>query len=256
MYKFFSWFVFLLCIIATSCTSPPEYGKQIVEPAIILKDASSFVKYYYPLLNLEEDFIALDKNSKPMDKTVFFEALLMGTYLPLKQQTNTNTYYRLYKMPDNVSENISATIKSIAYYAYKNHQMQGKTITGFNFTDIEGNKFDSINTKGKTVVLKFWFIKCGACVAEMPELNELVKKYENNNVLFLSFAFDTKKEIQQFLTTQVFKYKVVAENRDLVKTLNITSFPTHVIINKDGIIIKAASKFKDLKVALQKHLLE
>ncbi len=248
-------FALLLGIIA-SCTSAPEYGEPVVDPSIILKDGPGFYKYYYPILNLDEDFIALDKNSKSMDKTVFFEALLMGTYLPLKQQTKTNTYYRLYKIPDNLSD-ISASIKSIAHYAYKNHILQGKTIPGFDFTDIEGNKYDSVNTKGKTVVLKFWFIGCAPCVAEIPDLNTLVAKYEDDNILFLGLAFDKKERLQQFLASKLFTYKVIAGQRDyIVDTLYITRFPTHVIINKEGVVVKAVSKFEHLEIALQKHMLK
>ncbi len=257
MCKLFFQFAILVSIMATSCMSEPEYGKPVVEPAIVLKDAPGFVKYYYPVMNLEEDFIALDMDSKPMDKTVFFEALLMGTYLPLKQQTKTNIYYRLYKMPDNVSENISATIKSKAHYAYRHHKMVGKPIPDFNFTDIDGNKYDSINIKGKVVVLKFWFIGCAPCVAEMPDLNTLVTKYKNDSILFLSLAFDKKERIQKFLATNLFNYKVVSGQKNyIVNTLNVQIYPTHIIINKEGLVIKVVNKFKDLEIALQKHILK
>jgi cytochrome oxidase Cu insertion factor (SCO1/SenC/PrrC family) len=48
-----------------------------------------------------------------------------------------------------------------------------KEIPDFNFTDLNGQNITSLNTKGKHIIIKTWFINCTACVKEFPELNEL-----------------------------------------------------------------------------------
>ena len=57
------------------------------------------------------------------------------------------------------------------------------------------NISDNTNTpdyiKVKVVVINLWFTSCAPCIEEMPELNKLVKEYENNDaVLFLALALD------------------------------------------------------------------
>lgn len=254
MQKLSSRLLLLLFYLVSSCKSEPEYGNPVIDPAVFAKDDESFAKHYYPILHLDEDFTALDQNSRPMDKTVFLEALQMGTFLPLKQKKGDSTYYRLYKISDKVP-GISATIKVLSLYAYKLHLLEGKPLPNFDFTDIKGNRYDSINTRGKTVVLKFWFTGCSPCIAEMPDLNNLMAQYQKDSVVFLSLAFDSKKSLEKFLASRKFDYPVVPQQRSyIVDSLHITSFPTHIVINKQGIITKAVSSYKYLKMTLDKEL--
>src|SRR5215217_207039 len=44
-------------------------------------------------------------------------------------------------------------------------------LADFSFTDIKGNKLSKTDLKGKVVVFNFWFVECGPCIREMPELN-------------------------------------------------------------------------------------
>lgn len=37
----------------------------------------------------------------------------------------------------------------------------GKKVPKFEFVDLNGHKYNRENTKGKILVMKFWFIGCG-----------------------------------------------------------------------------------------------
>ena len=52
---------------------------------------------------------------------------------------------------------------------------------------------------GKVVVLEFWGIHCGPCVAAIPHLNELADQFKNKPVQFIAIAVDEVIEIQRFL---------------------------------------------------------
>ena len=54
-----------------------------------------------------------------------------------------------------------------------------KSVTPFNFTDINGNLLSSDSLKGKTIVLNFWHPQCSPCIAELPELNNLVERMKD-----------------------------------------------------------------------------
>jgi tetratricopeptide (TPR) repeat protein len=49
----------------------------------------------------------------------------------------------------------------------------------FSAIDLQGKTIRLADLKGKIVVINIWGIGCGPCIAEMPRLNELVKKYSN-----------------------------------------------------------------------------
>jgi peroxiredoxin len=69
-------------------------------------------------------------------------------------------------------------------------------------------------------------------------------------------ATDTNQELEKFLTKKTFNYAVVPNQKSFItETLNINTFPTHIIINKKGKISKAVSDFKELSIALKKESL-
>src|SRR5690606_15029725 len=96
------------------------------------------------------------------------------------------------------------------------------------------NHYTNENTKGKTLILKTWFINCKACVAEFPELNEFVEKHKHrNDIVFVSLALDTKSELEDFLQKKYFEYEVVPNQEEFIEKLNLQIYPTHIIVDKD-----------------------
>jgi thiol-disulfide isomerase/thioredoxin len=132
--------------------------------------------------------------------------------------------------------------------------MKGKELQGFNFTDLDGKVYDKVTTAGKIVVLKCWFIGCVPCIEKMPALKELVNQYKNQrDIVFVSLAFDKKEDLKKFLAKKTFDYAVVANQKDyLIKDLEVTSFPTHILINKKGKVVKVAGSYEEMETALKK----
>ena len=74
----------------------------------------------------------------------------------------------------------------------------------------------------------------------MPDLNELVKEYENNDaVLFLALALDEKDpRLNKFLETHIFNYNIVPDSQDYVtKKLQVSAFPTHIVLDKSSNVV-------------------
>ena len=46
------------------------------------------------------------------------------------------------------------------------------------------NRIRTKDLKGKINVINFWFMKCAPCIAEIPALNTLVKKYKGKDINF------------------------------------------------------------------------
>ena len=115
--------------------------------------------------------------------------------------------------------------------------MVGKPAPPFTVTDINGNEYSLETLKGKVVVLNLWFIQCKPCIIEMPELNGLVSKYKNDDVVFLGISIsDSKEDLKEFLSTTQFDYAIVPKNRSMMEKFNSNTFPTNIIIDKNGIV--------------------
>lgn len=249
-------YIFLFPVLVyCSCKQTSTYGIPVEDPVDILKDQTSFLKYYNTL-KLSADFIALDASSKIITRGEFLKQVSSGAYLPLRLTSKDSVYYKLYKI--NTPTDYMIWIKDMGDREYKHYQMEGKTLPKFNFIDLDGRIYNQETTKGKIVVLKFWFIGCVPCVQEMPALNKLVNQYKNRkDIVFVSLAFDKKEDLKKFLVKTTFNYAVVANQKDyLIKDLGITSFPTHTVINKKGIVVKVLDSYKEMESVLKKESLK
>ena len=117
---------------------------------------------------------------------------------------------------------------------------------------LNGTKISSKEYKGKVIVLNFWFTGCGPCKQEIPELNELVIKYKNKNVVFLACALDDDKQLlKKYLKQNPFSYGIIPDARKIVAEYKVSSYPTHIIVDKDGnIITRIIGGGRDIKSSL------
>ena len=69
----------------------------------------------------------------------------------------------------------------------------------------------------------------------MPYLNKLVEEYKDEDVQFLALTFDSVVDVNQFLIDTNFDYQLGSASKDLIFGFT-PIFPTHMIVNKDGII--------------------
>jgi peroxiredoxin len=109
----------------------------------------------------------------------------------------------------------------------------------FAVTTLEGKQFELNALRGKIVVLNFWFIGCAPCIAEIPELNKLANDYkEQKDVVFLALALDAAENLREFLKKHEFGYNIAASAQDtIVGKFEANSFPTHIIIDRDGKVV-------------------
>ncbi len=127
----------------------------------------------------------------------------------------------------------------------------------FSLTTIDGKIFSLENLKGKVIILNFWTIKCPACDYEVPDLNKLADAYKNNeDVVFLAIAHDSKARVEAFLKKKPLKYQVVpAGLQQMLVPYGLPigngffdiAFPTHILINQQGIVETYETGIKGLR---------
>lgn len=229
--------------------------KFTIIPDIILKDFTTWYNYTYDNVQLSQDFIGLDIDSVKINKPTFLNKLMTENVVAFKTRLlQGEPVYKLYKL-NSSDKSIKSTIVQLASIEMKNFKMKEKKIPEFNFTDLKGRSYSTTSTKGKILVLKCWFIRCGACVQEFPECNELVAENKNrNDILFVSLASDSKIDLTKFLQTKQFKYAVVAEMGNYMSAkLNINEYPTHILIDRTGKIVKVVNSIEELIPFLKKE---
>jgi peroxiredoxin len=109
-----------------------------------------------------------------------------------------------------------------------------KPAPGFEVKTLDGETQRLADLKGKVVVLNFWYIGCSPCRVEIPGLNKLVAEFSGQDVVFIAFALDKPEELRNFLKDVPFNYRIVAEASTIRSLFDVSVFPTHVLINKQG----------------------
>ncbi|MBX3293216.1 MAG: TlpA family protein disulfide reductase [Acidobacteria bacterium] len=126
----------------------------------------------------------------------------------------------------------------------------------FTAADMNGDRLDIRDFRGKVVVLNLWFINCPNCLAEIKLLNQLVDAYQGKDVVFLAPAASTKTDLTKFLAKNPFKYKVLPDAGNIIigkfgkpdGTGNLSMpFPMHIVLNRDGRIITRAPGIKGIE---------
>lgn len=120
----------------------------------------------------------------------------------------------------------------------------GKEFANLGFTDSLNNKFDLQSLRGNVVAINIWGFGCKPCIKEIPKLNDLVDKYKDQPVKFLSIL--GSGEGVQFKDTSFlrlfkpikFKYTTVRTDRSLKQLFNFQNiFPQHIILDKKGLVV-------------------
>lgn len=246
----------ILSLISATIFAQSKFGNPEVDPIQIQNKYSDWWIYQSKNIMLSRDYVALDTDSKEISKETFLNALTNGNYIPIRLKSQDSIYYyKLFKIQPSSDTSIKATINQEAFDALKNFEMEGKPFPKFSFKDLNGNVVSNESMKGKIIVIKCWYIHCAACIKEFPEVNHLTEKYKDRkDILFVSLAEDNPEQLKTFLARKPLLYSVIPNMKIYMnETLQLNAFPTHFILNKEGLITKVLPNFRSLEVALEKE---
>jgi len=108
----------------------------------------------------------------------------------------------------------------------------------FSFTSADGEYITLEDLKGKVVMLDFWGTWCPPCVASVPELRNLNKRFSNDSFVLIGVSSDRDENAWRDFTDK--NRMVWPQYRDkegrILEAFNIRAFPTYVVIDHEGIV--------------------
>ncbi len=146
----------------------------------------------------------------------------------------------------NAQDNYQTALAQCSTLDYFKSQacMIDEKIFDFEGTTYSGNKVQFSELKGKLIVINLWFMACAPCMAELEGLNEIVEKYQDDDVAFISFTWDSKEDLEQdFFPNHNFKFEIVSDAQTflLEEIDHGWGFPTTFIVDQEGYIQKIIS---------------
>jgi len=254
MKSVFLFFLFLLSVLAHgqefSFVSKEYHKLTDTEIAVIVseKRVSKPVKYLEDGTLITDELaisLELTKNSYKYKQILFgdqegnLKVVVLQLYTPeVIKQRNTD-----------LNDKINLSSKILKGY-------KGTTAPEFDLVDLQGNHYTLENLKGKVVVLNFWFIKCGACLQEMPDLNKLVEKYKDKPIVFLAITHDEGTSVTEFLKKKEILLTVIPNEQKTIKNYQIQFFPTNIILDQEGKVVFAKDGFERDMIKLMNKTIE
>ena len=119
----------------------------------------------------------------------------------------------------------------------------------FAVKDLDGNRLDMKELKGKVIFLNLWATWCGPCRVEMPSIQNLYNSVDKDKVAFVMLSLDQEGQqhkIKKFLDDKAFTFPAYTPATPLPNLLRVTTIPTTFIISPDG-------KVKSKKVGMANY---
>ena len=105
---------------------------------------------------------------------------------------------------------------------------------------IKDSTYTLSNMKDKVILINFWATWCGPCRMEIPDFNELYKKYSDKGLEILGISIsDTKDQLVNFLKAYTIDYPVLYGSQgDMQKVIidygGVYSIPMSFLIGKNN----------------------
>jgi thiol-disulfide isomerase/thioredoxin len=100
----------------------------------------------------------------------------------------------------------------------------------------ENEPFYFSDLRNQVVLLNFWATWCGPCVAEMPELQSLYKKY-GDRMAFVLVSNEKPEVVEAFMKKNQYQMPVFYLASEAPGPLAFSAFPTTFIISRDGRVV-------------------
>ncbi|MFZ0271436.1 MAG: TlpA disulfide reductase family protein [Acidobacteriaceae bacterium] len=109
----------------------------------------------------------------------------------------------------------------------------------FTVTMLDGTPVTLDSLKGRVVVMDFWGTWCEPCMAEMPAIVKVHRRYQSNaGVVFLAvnagWHGDTGDQVRMFVERKHLDVPVALDSGATVRSLKVDGLPTLILIDRQG----------------------
>ena len=136
------------------------------------------------------------------------------------------------------------------------HQLKGKTcqasfnvgskIKGFKLPNVDGTKdISPANYRKRVMLLNFWGTWCKPCLKELPEFDQLYRRYRKHGMTLLAIATDEEPEgVVDFADKRKLAAKLAIGGETYAGKYGSPKFPFTFVVDYKGIIRAAYRGYK------------
>jgi peroxiredoxin len=131
---------------------------------------------------------------------------------------------------------VSLTFWNIGYASVNTNSLA----PDFTLNDIYGKKVMLSQFRGEVVILNFWSIWCGPCLAEMPSLNKLYLEFKDKGLMVIGVAEDpAEKPVKSYIQEKGLAFPILMDKeRKVYFKYSLFGIPVTFLIDKKGVIVE------------------
>jgi thiol-disulfide isomerase/thioredoxin len=118
--------------------------------------------------------------------------------------------------------------------------LQNKPAPAFELASFQGERVSSDSFKDKVVLIDLWEIWCGPCIASMPKVESLYRKYRDQGLLVFGITNDPKalSAAKAMVQKKAIIFPMLIGNEQFKKNyaLQNISLPMYLLIDKTGMV--------------------
>jgi cytochrome oxidase Cu insertion factor (SCO1/SenC/PrrC family) len=116
--------------------------------------------------------------------------------------------------------------------------------TDFTVIDQDGNQLHLSDLQGKVVLLDFWYSTCAPCIKASKYLDEYYRQYSDSGLVILGMnPIDGLARIKQHNKKWNVGYVGVKCDEKTKNDYDVSSYPTFILIDRNGMIVYRNSGF-------------
>jgi peroxiredoxin len=110
-----------------------------------------------------------------------------------------------------------------------------RAAAAFMLRDLRGQTWDSKKLRGKVVLVNFWSIGCGPCRDEMPDLEQLYRRFRAQGLVVLAISGDKPSDLANDTVTQRVSFPVLIDPDDKVRDqFRVVGIPKTFLYDREG----------------------
>jgi peroxiredoxin len=115
---------------------------------------------------------------------------------------------------------------------------QKRQDANFTLTDLNGKAWTLKDLKGKVVLVNFWATWCPPCQKEMPDLEALYHRFQEQGFVILAISDEDAGKVGPFIAQRKISYPILLDpGRKVNQLFEIEGIPKSFVFDRDGKLV-------------------
>ncbi|MBN2805130.1 MAG: TlpA family protein disulfide reductase [Prolixibacteraceae bacterium] len=155
----------------------------------------------------------------------------------------------LFSVPSQHSDYVKYSFDEYLIVSKNENILKGRSYLGVNASDwtlpsMAGDPVTFSKIDATLIMLEFWFPYCTGCLAVIPEINEIHKKFQNKGlkVFGVEFTKPDSTKLTDYISKMSIEYPTLFAGKEVAIQYGVSSAPS-VFLIKDGKFVYARTGF-------------